>query len=119
MNPSSLVAWPVHSPLAWPVAWPVAWAVDWPVDWYVRGLSLALAVLSYVLVVRLLLDFTFGVLGNNVVFRALRWVTDPVVRAVGVITPRVVPRPLVAGCAVVWIFAVRIALVQVAAAMAM
>ena len=119
MNPSSLVAlafaWPIH----WPLAWPGDWPVDWPVDWYVRGASLALAVLSYVLIVRLLLDFTFGLLGNNVVFRALRWVTDPVVRAVGVITPRVVPRPLVTGCAVVWIFAVRIALVQVAAAMAM
>jgi len=90
-----------------------------PVDWYVEGPSLVLAVLSYILIARLLLDLTFGALGSNVVFRALTWITDPVVRAVGVITPRVVPSPLVTGCAVLWIFAVRIALVQVGAAMAM
>jgi YggT family protein len=90
-----------------------------PVDWYVEGPRLVLAVLSYSLIARLVLDLTFGALGNNVVLRALTWMTDPVVRAVGVITPRVVPSPLVTGCAVLWIFAVRIALVQVAAAMAM
>jgi len=98
---------------------PVVWPVVWPVDWFVEASSLVLAVLSYVLMVRLVLDLTFGALGNNVVLRALRWLTDPVVRAVGVITPRVVPRALVTGCAVLWIFAVRITLVQVAAAMAM
>jgi hypothetical protein len=90
-----------------------------PVDWYVGGASLALAALSYALALRLAVDLAFGTLGNNKVFRALRWVTDPVVRAVGVITPRAVPPPLVAGCALLWIFALRIALVQVAAAMAM
>ena len=98
---------------------PVVWPVIWTVDWFVEASSLVLAVLSYVLMVRLLLDLTFGALGNIVVLRALRWLTDPVVRAVGVITPRVVPRALVTGCAVLWIFAVRITLVQVAAAMAM
>jgi YggT family protein len=89
------------------------------VDWYVEGPSLVLRVLSYILIARLCLDLTFGALGNNVVFRALTRLTDPVVRAVGVITPRVVPWPLVTGCAVLWIFAARIALVQVAAALAM
>jgi hypothetical protein len=41
------------------------------------------------------------------------------VRAVGAITPGAVPGRLLSGCALVWIFAARIALVQVAAAMAM
>src|SRR5262249_26794238 len=59
-----------------------------PVDWYLEGPSLVLRVLSYILIARLCLDLTFGTLGNNVVFRALTWLTDPVVRAVGVITPR-------------------------------
>jgi hypothetical protein len=90
-----------------------------PVLWLMEGGSLALAVLSYVLIVRLALDLTFGALGNNVAFRALRRVTDPVVRAVGVITPRVVPPPLVTACALLWIFAARIALVQVGAAIAL
>ena len=90
-----------------------------PVNWYVQGPSLVLAVLSYLLIARLILDLTVGARGDNVIFRALRWMTNPIVRAIGTITPRVVPGALVAGCALAWIFAVRIALVQVAAAMAM
>ena len=87
--------------------------------WLIEGASLALAALSYVLIVRLALDLTFGASGNNPAVRALRWVTDPVVRGVGAITPRVVPLPLVTGCALLWIFAARIALVQVGAAIAL
>ena len=90
-----------------------------PVNWYVQGPGMILAALSYVLIARLLLDLTFGLLGDNVILRALRSLTNPVVRAVGAITPRVVPGPLVTGCAIVWIFAARISLVQVAAAMSM
>jgi uncharacterized membrane protein len=90
-----------------------------PSLWYVDGANLALALLSYLLILRLALDLTFGALGDNAVFRALCGVTEPVVRAVGIITPRVVPGPLIAACALLWIFAVRIALVQVGAAMAM
>ena len=71
------------------------------------------------LIARFVLDLAFGARGDNVVFRALRAVTSPVVRAVGAITPRVVPGRLLSGCALLWIFAARIALVQVAAAMAM
>jgi hypothetical protein len=90
-----------------------------PVNWYVEGPSLFLALLSSLLIARLALDLTFGTRGDNSVFRALRWLTNPVVRAVGAITPRVVPGALVTGCAVLWIFAARVALVQVAAAVAM
>jgi uncharacterized protein YggT (Ycf19 family) len=90
-----------------------------PVNWYVQGPSLILALLSYLLLARLALDLAFGARGDNVAFRALRWLTNPVVRAVGAITPKVVPGALVTGCAVLWIFVARIALVQVAAAMAM
>ena len=68
---------------------------------------------------RFVLDLAFGARGDNVVFRALRWVTNPFVWAVGAITPRVVPGALVTGCAVLWVFAARVVLVQVAAAMAM
>jgi hypothetical protein len=90
-----------------------------PVNWYVQAPSLVLALLSYLLIARFALDLVFGARGDNVVFRALRGVTGPVVRAVGAITPGVVPVRLLSGCALVWIFAARIALVQVAAAMAM
>ena len=90
-----------------------------PVNWYIQGPSLVLEAFSYLLLARLLLDLVLGTRGDNIVFRALRWMTNPVVGAVGAITPRVVPGALVTGCAVLWIFAARIALVQVAAAMAM
>ena len=88
-------------------------------SWYVQAPSLILALLSYLLIARLVIDLVFGSRGDNLVFRALRWVTSPLVRLVGAITPRVVPGALVTGCAVVWIFAARIALVQVVAALAM
>ena len=90
-----------------------------PGPWLIEGASLALAALSYILIVRLALDLTFGAFGNNLVVRALRWVSDPVVRGVGAITPRVVPLPLVTVCALLWIFAARVALVQVGAAIAL
>jgi hypothetical protein len=90
-----------------------------PVNWYVQGPGLVLALLSYLLIARCVLDLALGARGGNVAFHTLRAVTDPVVRAVGAITPRAVPGRLLSGCAVLWIFAARIALVQVAAAMAM
>jgi hypothetical protein len=90
-----------------------------PVNWYVQGPSLILAALGYLLIARLALDLTFGARGSNLAFRVLRGLTDPIVGAVGAITPRVVPGALVTGCAVLWILAARIALVQVAAAMTM
>jgi len=90
-----------------------------PGPWLIEGASLALAALSYILIVRLALDLTFGAFGNTLVVRALRWVSDPVVRGVGAITPRVVPLPLVTVCALLWIFAARVVLVQVGAAIAL
>src|SRR5262245_30784911 len=90
-----------------------------PVNWYVQAPSLVLALVSYLLLARLALDLAFGTRGDNAAFRALRWLTNPIVRAVGAITPRVVPGTLVTACAVLWIFALRIILVQVVAAMAM
>jgi hypothetical protein len=90
-----------------------------PVNWYVQAPSLVLAALSYLLIARLALDLTIGARGDNIAFRALRWLTSPVVRAVGAVTPRVVPGALVTACALVWIFAARVLLVQVAAAMSM
>jgi len=88
-------------------------------SWYVQAPSLILAVLSYLLIARLVLDLVFGSRGDNFAFRALRRVTNPFVRLIGAITPRVVPGALVTACAVVWIFAARIALIQVVAAMSM
>jgi uncharacterized protein YggT (Ycf19 family) len=88
-------------------------------SWYMQAPGMVLAAISYLLIARLVLDLVFGSRGDNLVFRALRWVTSPFVRIVGAITPRVVPGALVTAGAVVWVFAARIALVQVLAAMSM
>ena len=90
-----------------------------PVNWYVHGAGLALAAISYVLIARVLVDLAFGSRGDNVLFRALRWVSDLIVRPVGAVTPRIVPGILVSTCALAWILTARLVLVQVAAAMAM
>jgi uncharacterized protein YggT (Ycf19 family) len=88
-------------------------------NWYIDTASLVLAALSYLLIVRVLLDLTLGAFGDNGLFRALRRITDPVVGVVGAITPRIVPGALVSSCALLWILAARIVLVQVGAAMSM
>lgn len=87
---------------------------------YLAGLpGVVLAVLSYLLIIRLVIDLVFPNANANLPFRVVRRVTNPLVHAVGAVTPRVVPGALVTLCAVVWVFALRIALVQVMAVLAM
>jgi hypothetical protein len=90
-----------------------------PVNWYLEVPSLALAALTYLLIARLVLDVVFGARGDNLALRTLRAITGPFVRLTAAITPRVVPGALVTVCALVWVLALRIALVQAGAAMAM
>lgn len=87
--------------------------------WHMALPGVVLAVITYLLIARLAIDVVFATRGDNPVFRLLRWLTSPFVRAVGAITPRVVPGPLVTACTIVWLFALRIVLVQVMAALAM
>jgi hypothetical protein len=87
--------------------------------WYVAAVGLLLAALSYLLIARLVIDLLFPSPTGNLPFRIVRQVSDPVVRVVGAITPLIVPGPLVTACAIAWVFALRISVVQVLAAMAM
>jgi hypothetical protein len=87
--------------------------------WVAQAPGLILALLSYVLIARLVLEPVLGGRGANRFVRAFCRLTDPVVHVVGAITPRAVPDALVTGCAIVWVFAARIVLVQVMAALAM
>jgi hypothetical protein len=87
--------------------------------WYVAAVGFLLAVLSYLLIARLVIDLLFPGPRANLLIRIVRRMSDPVVRTVGAVTPRVVPGPLVTVCAIAWVFALRITLVQVLAAMAM
>jgi hypothetical protein len=87
--------------------------------WHAAVPSLILAVLSYLLIARLVIEVLFRNRAAILPFRIVQAVTGPLVRAVGAITPRAVPGPLVTVCALVWVFALRIALVQVVAALTM
>jgi len=78
--------------------------------WYFHGPSLLLAALIYLLLARLVLSLLLG--GENLVMRALAAITDPVVKAVGAITPRVVPSALVVVFAIMWLLSARILLHQ-------
>jgi uncharacterized protein YggT (Ycf19 family) len=80
-------------------------------DWYLQLPSLVLAALIYLLLGRVILAPFLG--ADNWLMRMLAAVTDPVVRAVGAITPRVVPFSGVVLFAVVWLLSARILLHQV------
>jgi hypothetical protein len=88
-------------------------------DWQVQIPTAILALLTYLLLVRLVLELLFGAGSRAKAVRAVVLVTNPVVRAVGTITPRVVPDALLTACAIFWIVTARIVLVQFTALMAM
>jgi hypothetical protein len=78
--------------------------------WYYHVPDLILAALTWLLVARLVLDLLPGTGSNNLLVRLAVGVTDPIVRGVGYVTPRVVPSLLVIACAAAWLVAARIAL---------
>jgi hypothetical protein len=78
--------------------------------WYLHLPSLVLAVLIYLLLGRLVLSLFLG--SERGAMRVLAAVTDPVVRTVGAVTPRVVPSSLVIVFAIVWLLSLRILLHQ-------
>ena len=79
--------------------------------WYLHLPSLLLAAWIYLLIGRLVLSPFLRT--ENRAMRVLSAVTDPVVRAVGAITPRVVPSALVVAFAIMWLLSLRILLHQV------
>jgi|SRR5688572_14275470 YggT family protein len=76
--------------------------------WYFHVPNLILAALMYTLIGRYILSLFLP--ADAVIVRVFSSVTNPVVRGVGAITPRVVPAGLVIVFAIVWLFAARIAL---------
>jgi len=88
-------------------------------QWQLQVPRLLLVLVTYLLIARLVLELLFGAQSNLKIVRGLCRLTNPVVRAVGAITPRVVPQPMLTLCAVVWVLAARMALVQLSAALLM
>jgi YggT family protein len=76
--------------------------------WYFHIPNLILAALIYTLIGRYILSLFLS--NDKVIMRVFSSVTDPVVRAVGAITPRIVPHGVLLLFAIVWLFAARIAL---------
>src|SRR5690349_4968616 len=78
--------------------------------WYFYLPDLILAALIWLLIGRLVLSLVPGLGGDNVLVRLLGTATNPVLKGVGAVTPRLVPAALVIVFAVVWLLAARIAL---------
>jgi hypothetical protein len=78
--------------------------------WYYHVPDLILAVLIWLLVARFVLDLLPGRGSDNLLVRVVVGVTEPIVRGVGYITPRVVPSLLVIACAAAWLLSARVAL---------
>jgi hypothetical protein len=76
--------------------------------WYYHVPNLILAALIWLLIGRFVLALVLG--RSNAVVRLLEAVTNPVLTAVGTITPRLVPAGLVIVFAIAWLLAARIAL---------
>jgi uncharacterized protein YggT (Ycf19 family) len=81
--------------------------------WYFHVPNLVLAALMYTLLGRLLLSVVFRPDSNAVVWRVFKQVTDPALRIVAAVTPRMVPPLVLVALAVVWCLALRMALLVV------
>jgi YggT family protein len=83
---------------------------DTPGFWIYQAPNLILAAIMYTLIGRFLLSLVFQPDSDRVIWRVFAQVTDPVVRAVGFVTPTLVPDRLVVLFAVVWILFARVLL---------
>jgi YggT family protein len=78
--------------------------------WYYHVPDLILAALVWLLIARLVLDLLPGRGSDNLLVRLVVRVTEPILKSVGVITPRLVPPVGVIVFAAAWLLAARIAL---------
>lgn len=75
--------------------------------WYFHVPNLLMAALIYTLIGRYLLELILARKPDAVMLTVFRRVTDPVVRLVRVITPRIAPDGLVVVLAIFWLMAGR------------
>ena len=76
--------------------------------WYFHIPNLIMVALMYTLVGRYILALLFD--NDSVIVRVLSSITNPVLKAVGAITPRIVPAGVIIVFAIVWLFVARVAL---------
>ncbi len=75
--------------------------------WYFHGPNLILAAATYTLIGRWILGLMFRRRADATIMLVFARVTDPILDAVGAITPRIVPRGLLVVFALVWLTALR------------
>jgi hypothetical protein len=85
-----------------------ALAQGWLASWHVQVVSFVLAAFAYALLLRFVLVLLAVPEAGPT--RLLARLTDPILRPVSAITPRVVPRPIVIVFAFAWLFALRLLL---------
>jgi YggT family protein len=85
-------------------------------NWPFQVPNLVLSILMYTLIGRMLLGLVLPAGSNNYIMRFFERLTDPVVRAVRLAAPGIVPLPVLVAFGVVWLFALRIGLVVAFAA---
>jgi uncharacterized protein YggT (Ycf19 family) len=78
--------------------------------WYFHVPNYVLAALMYTLIGRFALSFFFPAGSPNPIFRTFVWITEPVVRLVRFITPRVVPHMVLLIFAALWMLVARFVL---------
>ena len=76
--------------------------------WYFHIPNLIMVALMYTLVGRYILSLLLD--NDRVIVRVLSSITNPVLKAVGAITPRIVPAGVIIVFAIVWLFVARVAL---------
>lgn len=75
--------------------------------WYFHLPNLVLAALIYTLIGRYILELFFAKKQDATILVVFRQITDPVVRIVRVVTPKIVPNGLVVVLSIVWLMALR------------
>jgi uncharacterized protein YggT (Ycf19 family) len=78
--------------------------------WYFHLPNFILAAVMYTLIGRLLLSFFVPANWNNYIWRAFVNITQPVVRVVRLVTPAVLPSPIVIIFSIFWLMLLRLAL---------
>ncbi len=76
--------------------------------WYFHVPNLIMAALIYTLIGRYILELLFARKPDAVMLQTFRTITDPFVRLVRVITPKIVPNGLVIVFAIVWLMSGRL-----------
>ena len=77
--------------------------------WYYHLPNLAMAAMIYTLAGRWILELLFAKRPDVVILTVFRRITDPVLRLVRTITPRIVPNGLIIVFAMAWLMAARLA----------